>query len=55
MRPKQIDRKDSDFWDSFSREQKKEIELAWKMSDDEQQLVSHEQVMREAKDLILQS
>lgn len=41
-------RKDVDFWDTLTLKQKREIELAWEESENEENLVSHKEVMKEA-------
>ncbi len=38
-----------DFWDLFSKKQKLELELAWEESEKEENLVSHDEIMKEAK------
>jgi hypothetical protein len=41
--------KDIDFWDELTDEHKKELEESWAESEDEKNLISHEDVMRESK------
>jgi len=40
------DNKDSDFWNELTETQKRELEEAWIESEDERNLVSHEDVMK---------
>ncbi len=40
----------TDFWDLLSDEQKNELDLAIKESEDESNWISHEEVMRESKE-----
>ena len=37
-----------DFWDTLTEEQKKEIDLAWEESEKEENLIPHNEVMKEA-------
>ena len=41
---------DEDWWDLLTDEQKAELDLAIKESEDESNWISHEQVMRESKE-----
>jgi DNA mismatch repair ATPase MutS len=41
--------KNIDFWDELTDEHKKELEESWAESEDEKNLISHEEVMRESK------
>lgn len=36
-----------DFWDTLTQEQKRELELAWEESEKEENLISHNEVMKE--------
>ena len=42
-------RESTDFWDLFTPKQKRELELAWEESEKEENLVSHDEVKKEAK------
>lgn len=41
---------DADWWDLLTDEQRAELDLALKESEDEKNLISHEQVTRESKE-----
>ncbi len=40
---------DRDFWDQLSEEQKQDLDLAMLESEDEKNWISHEEVMKDAK------
>lgn len=42
--------KNIDFWNELSEEQKKDLEEAWLESEDENNLISHEEVMKQAQE-----
>ena len=46
---KNIGKTDEDWWDELSDEQKADIDLSIKESEDESNLIPHEQVMKEAR------
>ena len=42
--------KDVDFWNELTDDHKKELEESWAESENSENLIPHEQVMREAKE-----